>query len=476
MLDLIPRTNPLFFLMALAFFFTGCGGSGTSSQRQSNSNPYGPSARSNNTNHNRASSQQQTPKLSQKKEQPAVSSPVTPKVMAQKKPEAVKTDPSIPANPTNIISETSKKTLDSKNPGVAIIVRGISGDEPEALPIIQNEIRATFSKPSAGDLTKQEPPAESSQGDVEHFVFNKQLVLVVRPVPRDLFAFAQNLKWGKVKEIDIPNRIITVDTQLTELAALEKTNSTPPASTVKDPVKADAKNSNTNPNSTKPAMKEPDKKSGNVNPLANDRDLKPRPGEETLDWALRVIAGTSSTAHDTACKKLVRMKPTSDQLQRVSTVLATTLPLAKTGFRMKEHVNAMSVWYTDDATMNFSALLSEEKDGLVREEIIKLLPKIRSEVTAEVLVGRLSHRRDKKVAIISLRIMGEIAEKPVIKLLNHPDSSLRIEACKILQSIGTQEAVAALQKLAETEESGVIKQLISETQIEINKKSGTPEK
>ncbi|MDF1742196.1 MAG: hypothetical protein P1V19_00785, partial [Gimesia sp.] len=151
--------------------------------------------------------------MSQKKERPEVTPPasssVTPKKMAEKKPEAVKTNP---AKPTNIISETSKKTLDNKNPGVGIIVRGISGDEPEALPIIQNEIRASFAKPSAADLTKEKSPTESSQGDVEHFVFNKQLVLVVRPVPSDLFAFAQNLKWGKVKGIDIPNRIITVDT------------------------------------------------------------------------------------------------------------------------------------------------------------------------------------------------------------------------------------------------------------------------
>jgi len=170
------------------------------------------------------------------------------------------------------------------------------------------------------------------------------------------------------------------------------------------------------------------------------------------------------------------MKPDSDQLQRVSSVLAMTLPLAKTGFRLKEHVNAMSIWYTDEATMAFAALLSDEKSGLVREEIIGLLPKIHSEVTAEVIVGRLSNRKDMKKARTSLRIMGEIAEKPVIKLLNHPESSMRIEACKILQSIGTQESIAALKKQAELEDSKVIKNLISETQAKINATSNSPEK
>jgi len=76
----------------------------------------------------------------------------------------------------------------------------------------------------------------------------------------------------------------------------------------------------------------------------------------------------------------------------------------------------------------------------------------------------------------ALRFMGQIAEKPVIKLLNHPDSSLRIEACKILQSIGSEEAMAALQKQTETEESSVVKQLISETQTEIKKNMATSEK
>lgn len=385
--------------------------------------------------------------------------------MTQKKSEPVKTDP---ASPNNIIDETRKRTLNEENPGVAIIVRGISGQETELLPVIQNELRSSIVKPSTDDSPKEKLDADSAENDVEHFFLDKQLVLIIRPVPEDLFAFAQNLKWGSVKEIDLPNRIITIDTQqkkLTSLASKENMTPSTPEPSVEGPTKTDP---------TKPTMKPTEKKkSTGVNPLANDRDLKPRPGEETLDWALRVIAGTSSFAHDTACKKLVRMKPDPDQLQRVSSVLAETLPLAKTGFRMKEHVNAMSVWYTDEATQAFAALLSGEKSRVVREEIIELLPKIRSEVTAEVLVGRLAHRGDMKAARTSLKFLGALAEKPVIKLLEHPEDSLRIEACKILQAIGTQDSIEALKKRAEVEDSPVIKRLISETQTKINQKSAS---
>ncbi|QDT30394.1 hypothetical protein Enr10x_57600 [Gimesia panareensis] len=165
------------------------------------------------------------------------------------------------------------------------------------------------------------------------------------------------------------------------------------------------------------------------------------------------------------------MEPDPENLQRVSAILAATLPLAKEGFRMPEHVNVMAVWYTDGATREFAKLLENEKDFLVREKIIRLLPTIHSETMAEVLVGRLSDREDRKDARRALQIMGEIAEKPVLQLLNDPDSSLRIEACNVLQSIGTEEAVTALKQRAETEDNAVVKTLLVDTQAKIEKKS-----
>ncbi|WP_339730229.1 HEAT repeat domain-containing protein [uncultured Gimesia sp.] len=393
---------------------------------------------------------------------------------SQKKP---KPDATPAPGTTNIISETSKRTLDSKSPGVAIIVQGVSGNEVMALPLLEQTLRSSSAKPSNPELQKQMSPAEAvAKDDVEHFVFNKQLVLVVRPVPTDLFAFAQKIKWGKVKEIDLQNRIITVDTQLQKLNSLAVRDQA--GSMQADPPVKVSANSQSIENSTpaKPAMNQPDQKVEKPDKAMNDRDLKPRPGEETIDWALRVIAGSSSFAHDTACKQLASMEPDNNHLQRVSSVLATTLPLAKEGFRMKEHVNAMAVWQTDEATRAFAALLADERLVLVRKEIIGLLPTIHSETTAEVLVGRLSNRGDLKSARQSLKIMGQIAEKPVIQLLNDPNSSMRIEACNILQSIGTQKAVEALKKQAETEESSVVKQQMSETQADIEKELTTQEK
>lgn len=474
MLVLIRKSDSLLFLISISLILTGCGGPDNTSQRRANSNPFAPAE--NNAAPARPRSTQQAQTTRPAAAPSTGTSSAAPKMNSQKKPKPVVTVTPAP-DATNIISETTKRTLDSETPGVAIIVRGVSGNEAMALPVLQQNLRSSSTKPSTTELPKQEPSTESARTDnVEHFVFDKQLVLVVRPVPMDLFAFAQNLKWGKVKEIDLQNRIITVDTQLQELNTLAVRNhaDTLPA-TPSEQASANSPSMKPTENGVpaKPEMKQPDKKSETSNKDMNDRDIKPRPGEQTIDWALRVIAGTSSFAHDTACKELAGMKPDSNHLQRVSSVLASTLPLAKEGFRMKEHVNAMAVWYTDEATLAFAQLLSDEKSVLVREEIIGLLPRIHSEAMAEVLVGRLSNREDMKDARRALRLMGEIAEKPVIKLLNDPDTSLRIEACNILQSIGTREAIEALKKLAETEESNVVKQLISKTQTGIEKKLST---
>lgn len=468
MLVLIRNSVSVLLLFVITATLSACGGSDTS-PRRANSNPFAPA--DNNTTPSRTRSTQMSQTRNPETNPSTTETPAVPKENSEKKPKPIAT----PApDASNLISETRKKTLDSKNPGVAIIVRGVTGNEAMALPVLQQTLRSTLSKPVTTELQKQDPTTASARKDnVEHFVLDKQLVLVVRPVPADLFAFAQNLKWGKVKEIDLQNRIITIDTQLKELNSLAVRN--PVDATQEDsPVKVSA-NSNTMKSiedaaPAKPAMKQPEPKVKTSGKEMNDRDLKPRPDEETIDWALRVIAGSSSFAHDTACKQLASMKPDSNHLQRVSSVLAETLPLAKEGFRMKEHVNAMAVWQTDEAIRAFATLLEDEKLILVRKEIIGLLPTIHSETTAEVLIGRLSNRADLKDARRALKILGQIAEKPVIELLGHPDPSMRIEACKIMQAIGTQKSIEALKNQVDTEESDVVKQLISETQTGIEQK------
>lgn len=468
MLANIRNTIPSFLLISCLLLAPGCGGSDTSQQR-ANSNPFAPA---NNQVAPAPRPASVSPRLTQSRPT------TTPETTAEKESTTPtmqpKTESPVTVAPeTDLLSEIRKRTLDAEQPGVAIIVRGITGIETVAVPLLQKNIQSAYLNSTEQKDQTTAVPIEN--GKVDFFSRDQQLVLVLNQVPKDLFAFAQKLNCGKMKEIDVQNRIITIEIQPEEINALAlQQNSNSPQS---DPSVTVSANSNSlksmsNSATPKPEMKTTDAADSNK----NDRDLKPQPGEDTIDWALRVISGTSSFAHDTACKKLVTMKPDYENLARVSTVLAETLPQAKEGFRMKEHINVMSVWYTDEATLAFAKLLEEENSALVREDIIQLMPTIHSETMAEILVGRLPNRADMKDARTALKIMGTIAEKPVLRLLDDPDSSMRIEACNILQAIGTRESIDALKKRVEAEESKVVKRQLEKTQAEIEKKLAAAQK
>ena len=44
--------------------------------------------------------------------------------------------------------------------------------------------------------------------------------------------------------------------------------------------------------------------------------------------------------------------------------------------------------------------------------------------------------------------MGPVAEPAVLQQLQHPDESVRTEACRILKVMGTKESIPVLQELA----------------------------
>lgn len=467
MLANIRNTIPSLLLISCVLLAPGCGGSDTSQQR-TNSNPFAPA-----NNHVAPRPSSVSPRLSQSR---LGTAPETTAEIKESATPAMQSKPETPVTvvpETDLLSDIRKRTLDAEQPGVAVILRGITDINTVPVPLLQKNIQSAYLDSTEQKEKTTTVPTEN--GKVDFFSRDQQLVLVLNRVPKDLFAFAQKLNCGKMKEIDVQNRIITIEVQPEEINALAlQQNSNSPQS---DPSVKVSANSNSLKNMSDSATPKPEMKAETpVDSNKNDRDLKPQPGEDTIDWALRVISGTSSFAHDTACKKLVTMKPDSDNLARVSTVLAETLPQAKEGFRMKEHINVMSVWYTDEATLAFAKLLEEENSALVREDIIQLMPTIHSETMAEILVGRLSNRADMKDARTALKIMGTIAEKPVLRLLDDPDSSMRIQACNILQAIGTRESIDALKKRAEAEESTVVKRELEKTQEEIEKKLAAAQK
>jgi hypothetical protein len=118
----------------------------------------------------------------------------------------------------------------------------------------------------------------------------------------------------------------------------------------------------------------------------------------------------------------------------------------------KEAVKALGTWATRADTPYLIGLL-DDNDGGVKEETLYVLAKLKDPAAAVAIVEVLPHYRDQ--ARDALKAIGSPAESAVRALLQHPDTGIRIEACRLLKVIGTQASHKDLLELTEDSDSGV---------------------
>jgi hypothetical protein len=66
--------------------------------------------------------------------------------------------------------------------------------------------------------------------------------------------------------------------------------------------------------------------------------------------------------------------------------------------------------------------------------------------------------------------MGSMAEKAVAGYLTHSDFATRLEACRILKVIGTNESVAALQKATLNQQDAIVASAAQEALLAIGQR------
>src|SRR5262249_57778988 len=96
-----------------------------------------------------------------------------------------------------------------------------------------------------------------------------------------------------------------------------------------------------------------------------------------------------------------------------------------------------------------------DNDVFTRGEAIRALGKIGDERAAEPVARRLTDPFDRGPAVEALKALGSKAEKAVITYLTHADWVVRMEACGVLEAVGTKESKAALEK-ASADENGLV--------------------
>ena len=67
---------------------------------------------------------------------------------------------------------------------------------------------------------------------------------------------------------------------------------------------------------------------------------------------------------------------------------------------------------------------------------------------AAALAGQLKNPEGRPHAIAALLEMGPVSEKAVRTLLDDPEANVQVDACIVLERIGTADSLDALEKLA----------------------------
>jgi HEAT repeat protein len=100
----------------------------------------------------------------------------------------------------------------------------------------------------------------------------------------------------------------------------------------------------------------------------------------------------------------------------------------------------------------------DDADPKVRETALKALAKLKDESTFAAVAGRLKDSKDRRFASDALKAFGAAAEAEVDKSLQDPDKAVRLEACKILNKIGTKASEPLLQAAAKEKDKDVAKE------------------
>ena len=110
-------------------------------------------------------------------------------------------------------------------------------------------------------------------------------------------------------------------------------------------------------------------------------------------------------------------------------------------------IRALVNWATKDNVPALIELLTN-KDKDTRRLAMETLGKLKDERAVAPVAARLLSDTDRKHASASLVAMGSICQEVVARALTNAHRGVRLEACMILQKVGTKEIVKALEDAA----------------------------
>ncbi len=186
-------------------------------------------------------------------------------------------------------------------------------------------------------------------------------------------------------------------------------------------------------------------------PSGEGRRTQVPASEAKLDRLLATLQSgeTKNTAPIAGLSQLAKMEPIEARREEVAGLIDPYLndsnQLARSAALL-----AVAVWGTE---RNIPALLrcSEQPSSSATHHLIGALKSIRDPRTMEALVRLVADEVWGSTAAIEVQDLGPAAEEAVIRLLEHENYEVRYRACTVLQRIGGEKSIAALQDLLRRE-------------------------
>jgi hypothetical protein len=173
---------------------------------------------------------------------------------------------------------------------------------------------------------------------------------------------------------------------------------------------------------------------------------KPKPlGGEELTATLAELKSDSGPERRVALRRLLRVEPDKERGAGVVAAVKPLLSDSEPATRLVA-VQVYFIWAGKDALPVCTDLLKSDDSVRVRATLMNGLAHLGGAEAAPAIAACLPKEEDRPAATKALTAIGPEAEKAVIPLLGHANFRVRVEACKILEKIGTPDSLAALKK------------------------------
>jgi HEAT repeat protein len=173
-----------------------------------------------------------------------------------------------------------------------------------------------------------------------------------------------------------------------------------------------------------------------------------------LDKVLADLASKNGSTQRAAAERLSKAFPVVHRRAEVAHALES-LTTDWQFFVRQSVAHALTVWAVPENVPALIKMLDDTLPG-IRTEAMDALATLKDERGAQAVAQKLPMSPDRGHATKALEAMGPVAQKAVLPFLTDRDAQVRLEACHILKTIGTQESVAGLQTAAQDKDRRVV--------------------